>query len=237
MLVAAPLLAVKVSVFIFPAFADTHVFHAVSSGQRALDGKNGGGNPFASALIESLASGHVKLGELPQDVKTLTAAFSNTKMTADVPRKPEPSDWSVVPAAAGEVRKALVLVVSDYSKSGGAKSLPGAARDAARIETALRAAGFDTEVALDLGLAGMREKLAAFGEASKSADAAVIYTTGHGVEVNGKVYVIPGDYPVEDRNAALADRALPLAEIASSIAARSVNLTFYGGCRDNPFGP
>lgn len=219
-----------------PAAADAHVFHAVSSGQRALDGKDGGGNPFATALIESLASGHVRLGELPQDLKTLTAALSNNKMMADVPRKPEPAGWNVVPAAAGEVRKALVLITSDYSRSGGAPSLPGARRDAGRIEAALRSAGFDTEVALDLDAAGMREKLEAFGEASRSADAAVIYTTGHGVEVDGRVYVIPGDFPVKEKNAALPAHAVPLTAIASSLHARAVNLVFYGGCRDNPFG-
>ena len=42
--------------WVAPAHADTLVFHAVSSGQRALDKGNGGGNPFASALIETLGT-------------------------------------------------------------------------------------------------------------------------------------------------------------------------------------
>lgn len=222
--------------WVAPAHADTLVFHAVSSGQRALDKGNGGGNPFASALIETLGSGDVRLGELSQTLKALTAAFSNNKMIADVPRKPAPSDWQVVPARAGEVRKALVLVTSDYSHSGGAPSLPGAAHDAERIAAALRTAGFETELALDLDRAGMREKLTSFGEESRAADAAVIYTTGHGVEVGGTVYVIPGDYPIAEKNAALASHAIPLADIAASLHAKTVSLTFYGGCRDNPFG-
>ena len=83
----------------------------------------------------------------------------------------------------------------------------------------------------------MRAKLADFRNRSLTSDAAVIYATGHGVEVDGAVFLVPGDYPIQQRNAALAKRALPLPEIALSLAAKQVNLVFYGGCRDNPFGP
>lgn len=218
------------------ASAGTLVFHAVSSAQRALDQGEGGGNPFASALIETLSNPKVRLGDLPDALKALTHAKSGGRMAADVPAKAGPAEWTLVPASPGEKRKALVLAVSDYTKTGGAKSLPGAKHDANRIAAALTAAGFATEVALDLDQAGIKEKLAAFGSASRTADAAVIYTTGHGVEVDGRAYLIPADYPVKERNAALASRAVPLTDIAAAIHAKSVNLVFYGGCRDNPFG-
>ncbi len=115
--------------------------------------------------------------------------------------------------------------------------MPGAKHDAERIGSALRRAGFVTEMALDLGLHAMREKLADFRNRSVRTDAAIIYTTGHGVQVDGTVFLIPGDYPIGQCNGALAERALPLPEIALSLAAKQMNLVFYGGCRDNPFGP
>ena len=90
-------------------------------------------------------------------------------------------------------------------------------------------------MALDLGLRAMREKLLEFASRTINSDAAVIYTTGHGVEIAGTVFLLPGDYPIKERDAALASRALPLPEIAGSLHARHANLVFYGGCRDNPF--
>lgn len=234
---AAGLLAVAITAAGWSlARADTAVMTAVSSGERALDSGEGGGNPFASALIEVLARSQLQLGELPAALKHITHEKSRGRMTADVPPAIEPHNWSVAPARPDERRLALVLIVSDYSRTGGAKSLPGAKLDAGRIASALRAAGFSTEVALDLDQEEMRQKLATFGAASRRADAAVIYTTGHGVEVDGRIYLIPSDYPIKERNAALASRAIPLASIASPLQARNVNLVFYGGCRDNPFG-
>jgi uncharacterized caspase-like protein len=81
----------------------------------------------------------------------------------------------------------------------------------------------------------MKEKLAEFRSRSIESDAAVIYTTGHGVEVEGTVYLMPGDYPVTEGDTALRQQALPVTEIAASLKAKQVNLLFYGGCRDNPF--
>jgi hypothetical protein len=62
----------------------------------------------------------------------------------------------------------------------------------------------------------------------------MIYTTGHGVEVKGQIYVLPENYPLKERNAALKDRALALSEIARAAQAREANLVFYGGCWDDP---
>jgi hypothetical protein len=216
-----------------PVEADTLVFHASMSGQQTLDQGEGGGNPFASALIEVLGA-PLELSDLPARLQRLTATKSGGFQSADVPASVI-RRFSLVPARSGEKRIALVMVVSDYAASEGAQSLPGARHDAERIALALRRAGFQAEQALDLDLRAMREKLADFRDRSLHADAAVIYTTGHGVEVEGTVFLLPGDYPIADRNSALRRRALPFSEIARSLGARQVNLVFYGGCRDNPF--
>jgi hypothetical protein len=218
------------------AQADAYVFHASSPGQRTLDQGEGGGNPFASALIELLARPHLTSADLPRELKALTQAKSRGAQDADLPDRVEPGDWSLVPAASREKRIALVLVVSDYSRSGGAKSLPGAKRDASRIAAALTAAGFNTEIALDYGRTAIKAKLADFARETLKADAAVIYTTGHGVEVGGSVFLIPADYPVAQRNEGLSRSAVPLIDIASALHAKRMNLVFYGGCRDDPFG-
>lgn len=213
--------------------AETLVFHASESGRQTLDGDDGTGNPFASALIEALGA-PLLLSELPSKLHALTAARSRGFQTADVPKAVQQGSFAVVPARPGEQRIALVMVVAEYSASG-ARSLPGARQDADRIATALQRAGFRTERVLDPDLRAMRARLAEFSELSRRADAAVIYVTGHGVEVDGTIFLLPGDYPVAERRAALPGRALPLSEIARSPHARQINLVLYGGCRDNPF--
>ena len=220
-----------------PANADTLVFNAASSGQQTLDQGEGGGNPFASALIEAMARPSLTLQELPAVLKTLTQQKSKGRQNADVPESVQSGNWQIIPAPPSERRIALVLVSADYSKSGGARSLPGAKRDADRVATALRAAGFTTEIAVDLDHSSIGKKLAQFAAQSQTADAAVIYTTGHGVEVDGDVYLIPGDYPIAERNSMLSSRAVLLDNIGRAMHAKHVNLLFYGGCRDNPFEP
>jgi hypothetical protein len=221
------------------ASAETLVFHASQSGKQTLDQGEGGGNPFASALIEVLGRKSVRLAELPAAMSDLTARKSRNAQLADVPERTPNGAWDVVPAQSGEARIALVMVVSDYAASGGAgadaaPSLAGARHDAERVARALQAAGFKTQVAIDLGRAQMRETVARFSAESAQAEAALIYTTGHGVEVDGTVYLLPGDYPLAQKNTALSSRALPVHDLGAGLRARRVNLLFYGGCRDNP---
>jgi Caspase domain len=218
------------------ACAETLVFHASISGRPTLDQGEGGGNPFASSLIEILARPSVKLSEFSTELTALTRKKSGNFQSADVPQISQQETWSVVPPAIGERRRALVLVFSDYQKSGGAQSLPGAKHDADRISLALSGAGFEVEVATDLDLNSARVTLAAFARRTADADVGLIYATGHGVEVAQTIYLLPGDYPVQLQNTALASRALPLSTLADALKARRTNLLFYGGCRDNPFG-
>ena len=215
--------------------AETLVYRASQSGKQTLDQGEGGGNPFASALIEILSAPRVTLQEFPSALAQTTQARSGGFQVPDVDAGSSFPGWALVPRSPGERRIALVLVVADYTKAG-VNSLPGAVRDADRVAAALTKAGFETESAIDLDLPAMGERLEAFRKRSAGYDVAAIYTTGHGVEVDGFIHLIPGDYPVQQGNALLGERAIGLQRIAEAAKAR-LNLVFYGGCRDNPFAP
>ena len=58
-------------------------------------------------------------------------------------------------------------------------------------------------IALALAVAGF--------EVEKVLEAAVLYTTGHGAEIDGAVYLLPGDYSVSQGRAALTTGAVSLA--------------------------
>ncbi len=210
------------------------IFYASSSGKVTLDQGEGGGNPFASALIELLGHAELGFGDFANQLKELTSKKSGGRQNPDVPSQLQTVDWKLAPKAAGERRIAIVFVFSDYS-SGGARSLPGAKRDAGRVSEALKNAGFETATVVDPNRSSLKEELAAFARRSLDSDVALIYTTGHGVEVSGNVYLLPGDYPIAQRAAALSEYGLQVAEIAAVPRAKRANLVLYGGCRDNPF--
>lgn len=229
--VAAVLLLAPLSA----AHAQTLMLYAAQSGKQTLDQGEGGGNPFASALIELLGAPRLDLAGLTSGLERLTERKSNGFQRADVPWLGTRGAESLAPKRSGERRLALVMVVSDYRRAG-ANSLPGAVHDAARVAQALSTAGFETQTAVDLDLFAMRQRLDDFARQSAGADIAALYATGHGVEVGGTVYMLPGDYPIAERNRALGTHALAVDELKGAAQAKAVNLVFWGGCRDNPLG-
>lgn len=211
------------------------VFYASQSGKPTYDAAEGGGNPFASAFIELIEQDVAQFDDFARRLAELTKAKSGDRQiverrgsaSADV--SPAASRWRT------GSRVALVIVNSDYADSQGAQSLPGARHDADRVANALSRAGFATRTVIDARLADFKAALAEFERRSRKADVAVIYTTGHGVEVGGAVHLLMGNFPVPKGAAALPTHAVKLAAIAEAAKARRANFVFYGGCRDNPF--
>ena len=214
---------------------DSHVYHASSPGNPTLDRDAKGGNPFASAFVEQLSNNGINLKQFNKGMIELTRKYSNGFQNADVPQSITSLDWIVAPATRGGNRIALVIILSDYSAAKNIASLPGARFDAKRVARALRKAGYDTKVALDLKRIDFLNELADFTRRSKKADAAIIYTTGHGGEFNKDIYLISGSYPINEGSKALKTHAYSLASIAAAASAKNMNLVFYAGCRNRPF--
>lgn len=208
-------------------------FFATASGLETLDGPDGSGNPFATALIETMARSDLSFAEACAALAARTATLSDGAMHPDIRGTAGAPAWRFA-ANPRERREALVLVVSDYSASDSAPSLPGAATDAARMVRAFAAAGFATTRVENPTRASLGPALAAFSHRSAGADVAALYCTGHGVEVDGVQYVLFGDHRVADGIGGLA-RAARWADIAAAPRARRLNLTFWAGCRNNPF--
>jgi hypothetical protein len=75
--------------------------------------------------------------------------------------------------------------------------------------------------------------LAAFARQTREHDVAVVYSTGHGVEWNGTVYLLPGDYPLAGgySGSKLRVAAVSVDRIATACRATKLNLVFFAGCR------
>ena len=213
------------------------VYYATSSGGTTLDTGEGGGNPFASALIEVAGEKTLRLRNLATRLGKLTAAMSQGHQVIECRGDPHLPDWQFTENnhLAKEKRDALVLVVSDYSASGTGMSLPGAARDEQRIAAMLAQYGFSVDQGIGPRRHELTGALASFRHRSRGSDIAIIYSTGHGVECDGTVYLLPGDYPVHEgyKKALLRNRAVSVSRIISAASAGTQNIVFFAGCRSH----
>lgn len=205
--------------------APTHTLYATQSGGYAYDADAFGGNPFASALIEVLASpGPDQI----EQIELQTGDYSGGYQVAD--GSGVPAGIGLSPAQ-GESAVALVVVFADYGDPQGLVSLPGAAFDASRVAASLESVGYDTRVVVASDAQEYRGALRAFAERSVGADRALLYTTGHGTEpARGEVNLLPPDFDrLEDPP---LSQAIRLNEVGTALRARKVNLLLYAGCRE-----
>lgn len=132
-----------------------------------------------------------------------------------------------------EKRVALVIGMSKYQQ---VPRLTNPARDAAAMTDLFKNAGFDVvDSERDLGISEMRRAIREFAETARTADMAVVYYAGHGMEVNGTNYLIPADakllsdFDIEDETISL-DRVLRALD-----PVKRLKLVILDACRDNPF--
>jgi hypothetical protein len=226
---AGALVALPTLVQAKPAAARVQ-FWATYSGGETLDGPNGSGNPFATALIEAMADPALDFSAACARVRQRTGELSRGRMAAETLGVDTAPAWRFAPPRR-EKRVALVVIFSDYDS---APPLPGAATDGARMRQAFAAAGFETRLVANASRDALARELADFARRAGRADVAAIYATGHGVESGGVQYVLYGDHVVANGTAEL-QRAARWTDIAAAARARKLNLTFWAGCRNNPF--
>jgi hypothetical protein len=135
--------------------------------------------------------------------------------------------------AQAERRVALVIGNSDYRN---ASALPNTINDANAIAALFRTVGFEVvSLRTELGVLEFKRAVRDFLITAETADIAVVYYAGHGIEVSGANYLIPvdaklaRDYDVEDEAVALDRIVWALQPV------RRLRLILLDACRDNPF--
>jgi formylglycine-generating enzyme required for sulfatase activity len=138
----------------------------------------------------------------------------------------------VVGAASAQDRRiALVIGNSAYRN---AEELPNPRNDARAIGEALERLGFEVDTQLDLTHTGLQDALREFGYQAESADVAVVFYAGHGIQVDNGNYLLPVDAMLR-RERDLIYEALPLTLVMGEVAqARELGLVIVDACRDNP---
>ncbi|HKU06086.1 MAG TPA: caspase family protein [Bradyrhizobium sp.] len=132
-----------------------------------------------------------------------------------------------------ESRVALVIGNSRYQS---VAALPNSGNDAGAVARTLRAIGFQTvNLASDTSREVLVNELRKFAEKAESADWALIYYAGHGIEIGGINYLIPVDAKLaSDRDVQF--EAVALDQVLASVeGARKLKLVVLDACRINPF--
>lgn len=136
-------------------------------------------------------------------------------------------------AAMADRRIALLIGNASYA---GVPRLGNPAGDVALVGAALSSAGFDEVLTrTDLDRDAMVKALRAFEDDAATADIAVIYFSGHGLEMNGENFLVPVDARLAaDRD--VEDETVTLTRMLRTVGgARRLKLIILDACRNNPF--
>ncbi len=145
-----------------------------------------------------------------------------------------------VTAAGGEARgfevqsrrEALVIGNQHYLIG----SLTNPLNDAKDVATTLTSDGFTVKLVQDVSLAGLALAADQFVSQLRTGDVALLYYSGHGMQIGGENYLIPIDFSASDEvNARYT--AFPVSQILEQMMAHktSLNIVILDSCRNNPF--
>ena len=133
---------------------------------------------------------------------------------------------------AADRRFALVIGNSDYRFS----PLKNPVNDARSMAELLRSLGFDVIYRENAGRRAMLEAMQSFVLRSKAYDVRLFYYAGHGVQLEGKNYLIPVDAEIvaaEDIPLKSADVSEMLERLGQNTT--GMNIVVLDACRNNPF--
>lgn len=136
-------------------------------------------------------------------------------------------------STADSTRVALVIGNSRYAS---VDQLSNPASDSQAFAATLKAMGFQTvQLVRDLTRDQMLNQLAEFSRVAETAEWAVIYYAGHGIEIGGTNFLIPVDARIV-ADVDMEQEAINLDRVLSSVSfAKQFRLIILDACRENPF--
>ncbi len=142
--------------------------------------------------------------------------------------------WLGTSAALAEEGRRLALIIgnSDYEN---VTRLPNPTKDARGIAAALQRIGFEVDLQLDLDVDQMKRVTHEFAKRSEDAEISLFYYAGHGVQVEGRNYLLPINADVVAPRD-LVYETVQLDQITAQLghSGAKLKLVLLDACRDNP---
>src|SRR5712691_209353 len=135
-------------------------------------------------------------------------------------------------SATREHRVALVIGNATYTDV----PLNNPGNDARGIAQALRAQGFEVIDHVNADATTMRRAVAQFGEKMREGGIGLFYYSGHGMQVNGRNFLVPVGAQISSE-AYVSAETLDVDSVLGQMAAAKnrVNIVILDACRTNPF--
>ncbi|MEY9459107.1 tetratricopeptide (TPR) repeat protein [Bradyrhizobium ottawaense] len=166
---------------------------------------------------------------VPRDAPMSIAQQPSTPSQQQATATPAPSPS---PLASGRgKRMALIIGNGAYQH---VKALPNPSSDARAVAKSLRDIGFTVSEGVDLDRAAMQKMTRDFLREAARAQVAVVYYAGHGVQVDGRNYLIPVDVelkPGTGMTEAMIDMDTIMAGLNDQVR---TNILIFDACRNNP---
>ncbi|MGH6631959.1 MAG: caspase family protein, partial [Sphingopyxis sp.] len=135
---------------------------------------------------------------------------------------------------AAEARKvALIIGNGDYANT---SRLVNPANDIKIVAASAKQAGFDdVTIAADLAVNDFQKAMRDFRAKADGAEVAMVYYAGHGIEAQGKNWLIPTDAQLKS-DLDLPYEAINLDRLMESVSGAQIRMVVLDSCRNNPFG-
>src|SRR3954471_2501402 len=138
--------------------------------------------------------------------------------------------WVAAAAADDGKKVALVIGNSTYTTLG---KLPNPKNDADAIASTLRGMDFQVTEITDVTVQGFAKALSQFHRLANGADVALIYYSGHGLQLNSENYLIAVDATL-DFDTSLNYQAIPLTAVLEAAKGAETTLVYVDACRTIP---
>jgi len=137
------------------------------------------------------------------------------------------------PSAADARKVALIIGNGDYANT---SRLVNPTNDIKIIAASAKQAGFDdVTVAADLAVNDFQKAMRDFRAKADGAEVAMVYYAGHGIEAQGKNWLIPTDAQLKS-DLDLPYEAINLDRLMESVSGAQIRMVVLDSCRNNPFG-
>ena len=136
-------------------------------------------------------------------------------------------------AASADKRVALVIGNAAYEHT---PKLDNPVRDATAVAGLFKKAGFEVVLAQsNVGNLEFKRALRNFLLSAQDSDIAVLFYSGHGIQIGDQNYMVPVDAKLA-RDYDAKDEAISLERIVEALEpAKRLRLVILDACRDNPF--
>ncbi|UWQ78395.1 caspase family protein [Leisingera sp. S132] len=133
-------------------------------------------------------------------------------------------------------RRALVIGVDGYQNLA---ALQKARNDAQAVSSTLAALGFDVTTLYDASRRDINSAVSTFANRIEPGDEVLFYFAGHGVEVDGRNYLLPSDVPVVNfgDESYLTGESIAADRVLGTFQRKGARSTIMilDACRNNPF--